>query len=158
GGIPADVRDLPIMSIRGKDVKLDTVITILGKRPEFKNTPLRRRDLRSRVDRIAESLLLEARAGDLETRYPEFGTLMKEYNDGVILYKAEQLEVWNKTAVNDSALHAYYDQNKDKFMFPERVNVAELNVSTDSLAGKLYDSLSHGADFAVLANRYNESP
>src|SRR5262245_19883651 len=43
-------------------------------------------------------------------------------------------------------------------MFPERVNVAELNANSDSLAGKLYDSLSHGADFAVLANRYNESP
>jgi peptidyl-prolyl cis-trans isomerase SurA len=156
--VPADVRALALINIKGKDVSLDTVITILGNRPEFRNTPLRRRDLRARVDRIAESLLLETKAANLETRFPEFGVLMKEYNDGVILYKAEQMEVWNKTSINDSSLRAFYDLNKGKFMFPERVNIAELNVSSDTLAAKLYDSLSHGADFATLANRYNESP
>src|SRR5260370_42476508 len=59
--VPRIVRDLSLMRIRGKDVTVDTVMMILGNRSEFRNTPLRRKDLRAREDRSAESLLLEAK-------------------------------------------------------------------------------------------------
>ena len=104
----------------------------------------------------AEALLLEAQSNGLEASYPEFGSLMKEYDDGVVLYKAEQMEVWNKNVVSDSTLKSYYEQNKSKFVFPEKVNVAELYVDTDTLAAKLYDSLLHGADFSALVARYEQ--
>ena len=158
-GIPQDVRALSLMKINDRNISLDTVVIALGKRPEFRNTSLRRQDVRVRIDRIAESLLLEAKSSGLEAKYPDFGSLMKEYDDGVVLYKAEQLEVWNRNTVSDSALRSYYEQNKSKFMFPEKVNIGEIYIDTDTLAAKLYDSLTTmGTDFAALASRYNEDP
>jgi peptidyl-prolyl cis-trans isomerase SurA len=154
--VPNDVRALAMMRVNGRAISVDTIVSALGKRPEFRNTSLRRTDLRPRIDRIAESLLLEARSGGLEASYPEFASLMKEYDDGVVLYKAEQMEVWNKNMVSDSSLKSYYEQNKSKFMFPEKVNIAELYIDTDTLAAKLYDSLVHGADFSALVSRYEQ--
>jgi peptidyl-prolyl cis-trans isomerase SurA len=157
--VPQDVRGLPLMKINGKSTSLDTILIALNKRPEFRNTSLRKQELRPRIDRIAESLLLEAKSGDLEKKYPEFGSLMREYDDGVVLYKAEQMEVWSKNTVSDTALKAYYEQNKSKFMSIEQVNVGEIYLDSDTTAAKLYDSLTRGgADFAALATEYNQDP
>ena len=81
---------------------------------------------------------------------------MKEYQDGIVLYKAEQAEVWNKISVTDSVLKKYFSENKSKFEFPERVDISELHIDTDTLAAMVYDSLMHGVDFGDLATRYND--
>lgn len=154
--ISPDIRRLELMSINGRPIHLDTVVSILEKASEYRGIPLRRGELKSPVDRIGESLLIEEKSAGLEERKPEFGTLMKEYTDGIVLYKAEQTEVWNKTAVTDSALKEYYNQNREKFTFPERVNIAVINPGPDTLTYLVYDSLKHGADFADLASRYPE--
>ena len=150
-----EVRKLSLMKIRGKSISLDSVIQALDKRPDFRNTPLRKTDIRPRIDRIGETFLLGEKSGDLEARFPDFASLMREYNDGVVLYKAEQLEVWNKSVVSDSALKQYYAENKAKFKFPEKVKLAEIDVASDTLAALIYDSLSHGADFSKLSSRHN---
>jgi peptidyl-prolyl cis-trans isomerase SurA len=101
-------------------------------------------------------MLLDERSTGLEATYPEFASLMKEYQDGVVLFKAEQTEVWNKVAVNDTALHEYFDLNREKFQFPARVDYSELHVESDTLALLVYDSLSNGGDFSEFATRYND--
>ncbi len=158
GNVPQDVRALPLMKINSRAITLDTIISALGKRPEFRNSSLRSKEVRTRIDRIAESLLLEAKSAGLEAKYPEFASLMREYDDGVVLYKAEQMEVWNKNTVSDTALRNYFDQNRSKFMFSEQVNIGEIYIDTDTLGAKLYDSLMQGSDFAEMAARYTDDP
>jgi len=131
---------------------------VLRNRPELRNTSLQRSALRTQINRIAEGILLEARSMGLEQRNPDFKSLMNDYNDGILLYKAEQMEVWNKTVVTDSALQTYFMQNRAKFMMPERVNAAEIYFDSDTLALMVYDSLARGGDFAEFAGRHNFDP
>ena len=156
--LTAGLKDQPLMSIDGRQLQIDTIVTILSKRPEFQNTPLRLNELRTRIGKISDGLLLERKSAGLENRSVEFGNLMKEYTDGIILYKAEQTEVWNKTTVSDTALKEYYNQNAEKFRFPDRVNVTPLMFETDTLAFSVYDTLKHGAEFSELWQRYREMP
>lgn len=151
----SDVRRLTLMTVNSRIISIDTVLKVIDAKQELHNAGLRRSTLRTQVDRIAEGFLLDARAVGLENRYPEFASLMKDYNDGIILYKAEQMEVWNKTTVTDTALRSYFAQNASRFMTPERVNIAELHFDSDTLALIVYDSLLKGADFSELATRYN---
>jgi hypothetical protein len=81
---------------------------------------------------------------------------MKEYSDGVILYKAEQMEVWNKTTVSDTALKTFFAANRDKFKFPERVNINEIYLESDTVALMVYDSVTQGVNFTALASRWND--
>ena len=151
-----EIRKSALMTIAGRPVTLDTVITILRNKPEFRSASLREGELKPHIDRIADAFLFEEKSAGLESRYPDFAALMKEYTDGIILYKLEQMEVWNKTTVTDSSLRKYYAENKDKFMFPPRLRIGEIYLEADTSALMIYDSLKHGADFTALATQWNE--
>jgi peptidyl-prolyl cis-trans isomerase SurA len=147
-----------MMTVNTQPISVDTVITILEKRQDLRSSPLRKGELATRVGKIGESFILEAGSVGLEERNPEFGALMKEYTDGIVLYKVEQIEVWNKTTVSDTALRSYYEQNISKFMLPEQVNIAVLSFESDTLAYLIYDSLKAGADFNAMVRTYREDP
>ncbi len=147
-----------MFSVNGKGTTVDTVIALFNRRIEYRGTPLRDTDLHQKIDRMVEALVLDEHSVGLENKYSDFASLMKEYKDGIILFKAEQQEVWNNVSVNDSALKVYYSKNKDRFHFPNRVSYSEIEVDSDTLALALYDSLTHGGDFADFAERYNTDP
>src|ERR1041384_2106246 len=102
------------------------------------------------------SFIRAAKSAGLGSRHPDFAALMKGYTHGIILYKLEQMEVWNKTTVTDSSLRKYYAENKDKFMSPPRLRIGEIYLEADTSALMIYDSLKHGADFTALATQWNE--
>lgn len=156
--IPQDLKMQAIFNISGRAILLDTVILILDSKPEYRNIVLRASELKPRFNRIAEGFLLETKSIGLEQRNPNFASLMKEYTDGILLYKAEQIEVWNKTTVSDSALKDYYNQNLSKFMFPERVNISVLMMETDTSSYFVYDSIKQGIDFAHFLDQHKEMP
>jgi peptidyl-prolyl cis-trans isomerase SurA len=154
--VPASLRGRMLMSIKNSPISLDSFINVVSFKQDFRGTILREKELRNRADKYGEIMLLDERSTGLEATYPEFASLMKEYQDGVVLFKAEQTEVWNKVAVNDTALHEYFDLNREKFQFPARVDYSELHVESDTLALLVYDSLSNGGDFSEFATRYND--
>ncbi|TAK62384.1 MAG: hypothetical protein EPO24_04955 [Bacteroidetes bacterium] len=158
GVLPKELLDKPLFSIKGKSYILDSVIAIINRKMEFRGTSLRDDDLRVKVDRIIENLLLDEQSAGLENEYPEFASLMREYKDGIILFKAEQLQVWNRVAVSDSALKLYYTKNRERFKFPNRVAYSAIEIDSDTLALMVYDSLLKGADFSEMAERYNTDP
>jgi peptidyl-prolyl cis-trans isomerase SurA len=153
--LSGQIRGLTMFMFKGRSITVDSAFDAMGRRPEFRGTQLKLGELRKKIDQLAEGFLLAEKARTLESRYPEFAALMKEYNDGILLYKAEQMEVWGKSSVSDSALKKFYADNTDKFMLPEQVNIAEIDVASDTLGALLYDSLMHGANFAKLSKRHN---
>ena len=153
--VTPDVRKLVLFTMDGAQITVDSILNILTQKIEYRDIPLRPGELRPKIDRIAETSLIDHKSMGLESRNKEFASLMKEYTDGVVLYKAEQLEVWNKTTVTDSALKNYYEQNHGKFVFPEQVNINEMVFDSDTTALTVYDSLVHGAEFPALASRWN---
>jgi parvulin-like peptidyl-prolyl isomerase len=52
----------------------------------------------------------------------------------------------------------YYRANIEKFKWPERVDFAEIQVKTDSLAKAIYARLAAGEDFSQLAEQYTVRP
>ncbi len=153
--VTPDVRKMEIMTINTIPITVDSVIGVLVNKSDYRDVSLRQAELRPKVERIAESFLVDTKSRGLESRNKDFATLMKEYTDGVVLYKAEQLEVWNKTTVTDSALKSFYEANREKFKFPEQVNINEIIFDSDTTALMIYDSLVHGGNFADLASRWN---
>ncbi len=156
--IPPDVLKKTLFSVDGNSTIVDTVVALLNRKMEYRGTTLRESDLRSKIERMAESAVIDVKSVGLETKYPQFASLMQEYKDGIILFKAEQQEVWNKVTVTDSALKAYYTKNKERFKYPNRVAYSAIEVDADTLALLIYDSLMHGGDFSEFAERYNTDP
>lgn len=156
--VTEDVRNGIILQVGTRNVDVDYVIKTLSTRPDFRDIYLKKSELLKRVSKIGEIVLLEEASKDLEKQYPEFLNLMKEYQDGVVLYKAEQMEVWDKLSINDSSMREFFNNNREKFMHPDRVNYSEIYVLSDTLAEKIYNELINGANFEELAEKYNEEP
>lgn len=57
----------------------------------------------------------------LEEKYPEFKTLVQEYHDGILLFSLMEEQVWNKAVEDTAGLNAYYERNKNNYMWNERV-------------------------------------
>ena len=53
----------------------------------------------------------------LETKYPEFGHLMREYRDGLMFFEVSNREVWQKASNDEKGLAKFFKKNKKKYKF-----------------------------------------
>ncbi len=69
-----------------------------------------------------EEQLMAAEESVLETKYPEFARLLKEFRDGNLLYELMSSKVWNKAMEDTVGLRNFYNANSGKYVWKERVN------------------------------------
>lgn len=71
----------------------------------------------------------EAHLGE---KYPEFSALMREYEEGILLFEALKQNVWDRANSDSAGLQAYFDANlKDKYKWDERARATLYTIKTD---------------------------
>ena len=145
--LPADLGKQAVMKFGQRSVTCDSAVSIMKTRPDMTSTPLTSNALRQQLTKIGEQLVYQVKGETVEKEYPEFAGIMKEYTDGILLYQIEQERVWGKVAVNDTALQKYFDANRDKFMWPDRVDFSSISFYSDSLAKVAHNKLKDGKTF-----------
>jgi peptidyl-prolyl cis-trans isomerase SurA len=69
---------------------------------------------------------------NLESKYPEFRSLMREYSEGILLFEATKINVWDKANQDTLGLYNFYEQNKSKYIYEEQATIGKYIVnSTD---------------------------
>jgi peptidyl-prolyl cis-trans isomerase SurA len=110
------------------------------------------------VTKLVDVVALEQHARHAAERYPVLAQLLQEYEEGTLLYRIEQDEVWKKVMVNDSLLRDYYNTHMENFRWPERVNFAEIYSETESGAKAAYQKVKSGKDFMDVVQEYTNRP
>ena len=59
----------------------------------------------------------------LPEKYPDFKALMREYEEGILLFEATNVLVWGKAAQDSTGLQQFYQKNKKNYTWDERVEV-----------------------------------
>ncbi len=67
---------------------------------------------------------------NLANKYPEFKALMREYEEGILLFEATKINVWDKASKDTAGLVAYHQAHRDHYMWDERLDVATLTVDS----------------------------
>ena len=150
--------DSIIVTYAQNKISLDTLLARAENLAEFINRRLNKPTLENIVNRISEDLLLAEAVNYLPEKYPQFAELMDEYKNGILIFKLQEEEVWNKIQINEDKLREYWEANKEKFQWPDRVEYAEIFVKSDSLAQEIYKLLKNGEEFDSLAAKYTERP
>lgn len=104
--------------------------------------------------------LLEYEDSQLESKYPEFKTLMKEYRDGILLFELTEDKIWSRASKDTTGLEAFYDANKQNYMWGQRVDASVYTVkSTDKkIVDQLKDLVKKGlTDNEILEMINNDS-
>lgn len=91
----------------------------------------------------------------LEEHYPEFKTLVKEYNDGILLFDLMNKEVWNKAVSDTAGLQDFYARNTAKYMWNDRVKACVITVSKPESLPKVKKYLADGVPFDSLRTTLN---
>jgi peptidyl-prolyl cis-trans isomerase SurA len=70
----------------------------------------------------------------LDKKYPEFKSLMREYEEGILLFEALKQNVWDRANSDSLGLENYYRINlTQKYKWDERARVSIYTLKTDDL-------------------------
>jgi peptidyl-prolyl cis-trans isomerase SurA len=109
------------------------------------------------INKLSEQLLLEEKALSLEKTDVQFADLMKDYQNGIFIFKLQEEEVWNKVSVDSVKLNDYYHNNMQKYTWQDRVAFTEIYAKKDSVINHYYSLLKAGENFDSLAAKTERS-
>lgn len=84
---------------------------------------------------------------NLPNEFPDFKMLINEYRDGILLFNLMDLMVWGKSMKDSVGLNAFYDLNKQQYLWPDRAHVITVDCKDDKVeaeARKLAPQLLSG--------------
>ncbi|HDO27959.1 MAG TPA: hypothetical protein ENH02_07565 [Bacteroidetes bacterium] len=73
----------------------------------------------------------------LEEDYPEFKALMQEYHDGILLFNLMDKKVWTKAVQDTAGLEEYFNNNRDKYLWNQRLDATVYYVKNKDEAEKV---------------------
>lgn len=62
-----------------------------------------------------DKVILDYEDSRLEIKYPDFGYLMQEYRDGILLFEISNNTIWDKASKDDNGLESYFKENKSDY-------------------------------------------
>ena len=160
--VPEDIEDMDLLKI-GDDYtkKLSDFAQYCKKdtksRLRYNKTAPLEESVNDLYDRYLDERMLAYEESNLANKYPEFKSLMREYEEGILLFEATKMEVWDKASQDTVGLEKFYMENKDNYMWGERLEVEDVVINTNDkkqLAKILKKAKK--SDVASLMSTYNK--
>lgn len=152
-----EISDNVLFSYADKNITIGNFLEMANHNSKITGKPMDKgAEVTNAINTLAEDMLLEEEAMNLDNTDPEFAQLMDDYRDGIFIFKIQEEEVWNKVKMDSADVYNYWNSNKEKYSWPERISFSEIFSSKDSLINKYYDMLNKGAAFDSIAALYTE--
>lgn len=152
------IRSNVLFSFTGGSMTTGEFLDNAYKRFEYNGRQITPAFLNDAIKQISAESLVAEEALNLDKSDPKFADLMENYKDGIYIFKLQEDEVWNKIKVDSTKLLAYYDETKDNYRWPDRVNFSEIFAGNDSAITHYYELLKQGSNFDTVAANYTERP
>ena len=68
-----------------------------------------------------EQSVFRYKKDNLENENQDFANILNEYREGLLLFELMQDKIWEGAKKDTIGLNAFYNENKDKYLWPERV-------------------------------------
>lgn len=153
-----DTKDASLYTYAMQNVTASDFWQKLSSSSDFINRMINAELLNNAIKKISADDLLEQEALNLEKTNQAFASLMDDYKNGIFIFKLQEEEIWNNVSIDSVKLHDFYQQTKEKYIWPDRVSYSEIFTRKDSLAKAYLAQLNSGTNFDTLASKYTERP
>lgn len=94
---------------------------------------------------------------NLEAKYPDFKNLLKEYRDGILLFDLTDQKVWSKAVKDTAGLKAYYEKNKNNYLWEERAEVTTYKCADVKIAKEVRAMLKKNKTEKEIVDAINKT-
>jgi peptidyl-prolyl cis-trans isomerase SurA len=88
----------------------------------------------------------------LEEYNTDFRYEVQEFKEGNLMYEITNRKIWNKSSNDINALKAYYEANKDHFLWGESAEVILINSKSYAYADYAYENIKKGMDWKKICD------
>ncbi len=81
---------------------------------------------------------------NLEVEFPEFGAVVEEYRDGLLLFDLMEKEIWERSKTDTLGLKAFYETQKDKHKWKTRLDVTTASSTKQDVIKKALAMMKKG--------------
>lgn len=99
-----------------------------------------------------EKIIRDVQVEQLATRNEDFKALMKEYNDGILLFEYMEREVWNKASQDTAGIRSFYNQNTAKYQWQPSIEGRVFQSANNDIMKKFRDRVLKGEDAMAVYN------
>ena len=85
--------------------------------------PASQQDIESNYKEFTNEYFYNYEKSQLFTKYPEYKSLVKEFEDGILLFEISDQNVWTKSSKDTSGLEEFFNSEKNNYLWKERVDV-----------------------------------
>lgn len=117
GGEKYDIEDFAIFLKNGTRERL-----------QLKDRVTLNAGIKQLYEKFVDDTAMRYEENQLEEKYPEFKSLMREYEEGILLFEVTKQNVWDKAAQDTTGLKAFYETIKDKYQWNTRALVEKYNI------------------------------
>lgn len=146
----------PLFSITGKTWIQRDFLDYLEKAQKRENPVPVQQYVKERFAKYVDDEVLAYEDSQLETKYPEFRMLMKEYRDGILLFELTDQRVWSKAVKDSTGLAAYHEAHKADWMYPDRYELDIYTCKDAGVAGQVRKLYGKGKRGVLLTEAINK--
>lgn len=147
--------DKELFAIEGKTVTVADFYAFLNssnvKRRGFKAVDV----VNSKFDEFLDARLMEYEDSKLESKHNDFRLLMNEYHDGILLFELTDRKVWSKAVRDSSGIEAFYEKNKNLFMWKERASAIIYACADKKIASEVEKLIRKGKTPVEIKDKLN---
>ena len=128
-----DSKKMTLFTLAGKDHTLNDfgyyVKTNIRERLKFSKTTSISEATDILYDKYVKETVMSYEEANLESKYPDFKALMREYREGILLFEITKNEVWDKASQDSIGLSNFYEANKLKYNWPNRLKIEQVTLT-----------------------------
>ena len=151
GTFPDSVQAIPVATLDDSTFTFGQVTT-LAKDPAIlvRNMLTKEEQVVELANVFLDQMAISQDALQLEFRDEEFGLIMNEFRDGLVLFKLMEDSVWTAASEDSVGLARYFDAHQDRYQYPDRRRLLELFSLSDSLLQATVERIDQGLSWSDL--------
>jgi peptidyl-prolyl cis-trans isomerase SurA len=110
-------KDRIVAKFDGGEIKVSDILNLLNVNRDYQRTPLTDVTIKTIINTSAESPMLNKKANDSKVeKDDEYIATLREYENGLLVFRVDQDELWKKVKIEDIDIQGYYESNKNKYL------------------------------------------